>query len=344
MGVNIKDIVEKKTIRMEDLSKKPVVFDGFNILYQFLASVRQYDGTPLTDSKNRITSHLSGLFYRNNKFLEAGIKPIYVFDGKPPDFKRMTLEKRQQRKSEAEKKFIEATDLGEIEQMQKLAKQKIRLTTSMIEEAKELLTAMGIPIVQAPSEGEAQAAYMAKEGYAYASVSQDYDSLLFGAPKLIRNLSITGKRHHIRGGTIDIKPEVIELNQVLETLNITREQLIWLGILIGTDFNEGVKGIGPKKGLKIVKECKNIEQVKEKAWEAKKYQFPEDIENVQQFFLNPPTTDDFKLKWKIINKNKTMELLVEEHDFSEDRIESSINKIENIQQENNKQKDISDFF
>ncbi|MCD6227533.1 flap endonuclease-1 [Candidatus Micrarchaeota archaeon] len=344
MGVDIRELVTHKTVTFDDLANKPLAFDAFNIIYQFLASVRQADGTPLMDSNGNVTSHLSGLFYRNTKFLEAGIKPIYVFDGKPPQFKRTELIERQMRKEKAEKELEKAAELEKWKEVKKLAKQTIRLTDAMIEESKELLRAMGIPIVQAPSEGEAQAAYMAANGYAYASVSQDYDSLLFGAPRLIRNLSITGKRHHVRGGIIEIKPEEVILDDVLKTLGITRKQLIWLGILIGTDFNEGVKGIGPKKGLKIVKECKSIDDVIRIVYEKKGYEFIEDVKSIEQFFLNPPKTNKFKTEWREINKEKIIKILVDAHNFSYDRIMSTIEKLNRIQTEINKQTGLAEFM
>lgn len=343
MGVNIKDIVEFNSITFDDLSGKPVAFDGFNVLYQFLASVRQADGTPLMDSKGNITSHLSGLFYRNLKFLEAGIKPIFVFDGKPPKFKRMTLDSRYERKQKAEKQYEIAHGEGDIEAMRKAAVQKLRLTEEMVQESKLLLKAMGIPIVQAPSEGEAQAAYMAMNGYAYASVSQDYDSLLFGTPRLVRNLSITGKRHHVRGGIIEIKPEEIELKKLLSDLQITREQLIMLGMLVGTDYNEGITGIGPKKGLKIAKECRTLRDMVGTVRELKGYEFPEDVEEIFNFFMEPTCTEDFNLKWEDVNVQKVVELLVEDHDFTHERIISSLEKIAGSQKEGRKQSGIMDF-
>ena len=344
MGVNIKDIVEGKNISFEDLSKKPLGFDAFNMIYQFLASIRQYDGTPLVDSKDRTTSHLSGLFYRNTKFLEAGIKPVYVFDGKPPKFKTDTIKERQERKRKAEKELDKARELDQWSEIKKKSQQTIKLNDEMIEESKKLLKAMGIPVVQAVGEGEAQAAQMAKEGYVYSAVSQDYDSLLFGAPKLIKNLSITGKRHHVRGGIIDIKPEELELEKILNTLNISREQLIWLGILVGTDYNSGVKGIGAKKGLKIVQECRNIDDVMKIVKEKKDYVFDEDIESITEYFLNPPATKDFNLKWDEANEKSIIQILVDEHDFSYDRVESTIKKLKNCQTEINKQAAISDFM
>jgi flap endonuclease-1 len=184
---------------------------------------------------------------------------------------------------------------------------------------------MGIPIVQAPSEGEMQAAYIAKKGDAYASASQDYDSLLVGSPRLIRNLNISGKRKLPNKEVyVEIKPELIELEEVLRSLGITREQLIIIGILVGTDYNpEGIEGIGPKKALKLVKEKKNLKEIlKEVEWK-----FDVKAEDIYNFFLNPPVTDDYKLEWKHPNEEGIIKFMVEEHDFSEERVKNGIEKL-----------------
>ena len=327
MGVDIRKIVAGEKIGIDKLKNKTLAFDAFNMTYQFLASVRQYDGTPLMDSNNNITSHLSGLFYRNAKFIEQGLKLIYVFDGVPPEIKHRILRQRKQRKQKAAKELEKAIEKEQLDKMRKLSRQTLKLTDEMIYEAKILLRAMGIPVVEAPSEGEAQAAFMAMKGYAYASVSQDYDSLLFGAPRLIRNLSITGKRRHVRGGMINIEPEQIILASALKQMKISRKQLIWLGILVGTDFNEGVKGIGPKKGLKIVQQCTSLEQVIKTVRYKKEYDFPEDVKQIYNFFMNPPVTENFDIRWPQVDQNQVIKLLVDKHDFSYDRIKSALEKV-----------------
>jgi len=198
LGVDLKDLIpEDIIIQIRDLRVlrgRVVAIDAYNALYQFLAAIRQPDGTPLLDSQGRITSHLSGLFYRTINLVENGIKPVYVFDGKPPELKAKEIERRRAIKEEAVKKYEEAVRTGDLEAARRYAAIASKLTDSMVEDAKKLLDAMGIPWVQAPAEGEAQAAYMARVGDAYASASQDYDSLLFGSPRLIRNLTISGKR------------------------------------------------------------------------------------------------------------------------------------------------------
>lgn len=255
MGLQIGDIVPRRAIEMSELNGKIVCIDAFNTLFQFLTTIRQPDGTPLMDRQGRVTSHISGLFYRNINLLIEGIRPVYVFDGTPPEQKQRTHETRKERKEEAEHKYTEAKQKEDIEAMAKYAKRFAHLTSEMIEESKELLNAMGIPTIDGPGEGEAQAAFLA-QSKAFAVGSQDYDALLFGAPRLIQNLTLARKRK-TPSGYMYISPEIIELEKVLNHLQINQDQLICLGILIGTDYNpRGIYGIGPKKALDIVRKLK----------------------------------------------------------------------------------------
>jgi len=326
MGVQLGDIIPRKEVELIQLSGKKIAIDGYNTLYQFLSIIRdRMTGEPLRDSKGRVTSHLSGVFYRTTNLLEAGIKPIYVFDGKPPEFKKKTIKERKEMKEEAKKKWEEALEKGE--KAITYAQAAAELSDEMVEETKKLLTLMGVPWVQAPSEGEAQCAYMCKKGSVDAVGSQDYDSLLFGSPSLIRNLSITGRRKLPRKEVyIEIRPELINLEEVLKTLEITREQLIMMGLLIGTDYNEGVERVGPKTALKIVKECKTLKDV------LKKVEWKEevDVEEIFNFFLHPPVTDDYELKWREPDEEKLFKFMVEEHDFSPERVEKTINKLKSV--------------
>jgi flap endonuclease 1 (EC 3.1.-.-) len=246
----------KREVQLSELKGKKVSIDAYNAIYQFLTAIRQPDGTPLMDSQGRVTSHLSGIFYRTISLLEEGVIPIYVFDGKPPELKAQELERRRKIKEEAEKKLEKAKEEGETKELKKYSQMATRLTNDMAEEGKRLLEAMGIPVVQAPSEGEAEAAYLCSQGYTWAAASQDYDSLLFGANKLIRNLTLTGKRKLPKKDVyVEIKPELIELEDLLKKFGITREQLVDIGILIGTDYDpDGIKGIGPSYCSKNNKE------------------------------------------------------------------------------------------
>lgn len=328
MGVNLKELVPKesrRTVDLVELRGKTVSIDGYNALYQFLTAIRQPDGTPLMDSKGRITSHLSGLFYRTINLMEHGIKPVYVFDGKPPEIKAAEIARRKKVKEEAIKKYEEALVKADLEAAKRYAQMASKLTEDMVEDAKKLLTAMGIPWVQAPAEGEAQAAYMAAKGDTWAAGSQDYDSLLFGAPRLVRNLTITGKRKLPRKDIyIEIKPEIILLDSVLEKLKITREQLIDVGILLGTDYNpEGVKGIGPKTALRLIKTYGSLE----KALKVIKAEFPVDPLEIKKYFLNPPKTETYTIKWNEPDEKAVIEILVYEHDFSETRVRNALQRL-----------------
>ncbi len=325
MGVQLNRIIPKRKIDLEFLSNKKIAIDAFNMIFQFLSTIRQREtGELLKDSNGNVTSHLSGLFYRSIRFLDNNIKPIYVFDGPPPEFKRKTIEERKKRKEEAKKQLELALKESRVGDVMLYAQQTSELTDEMIEESKKLLDALGIPWIQAKSEGEAQACYLVKNNDAYAVGSQDYDSILFGAERLVRNMSVTGRKRFIKGTWIQIEPEIIELNKVLEELGINRDQLIIAGILIGTDYNpRGIKGIGPKGALKLVKEEKTLDKVLKKI----DWNFDIDAEEIYNFFLNPPIEKKYKIEYKEPDKNKIMKLLVDEHDFSMDRVEKNIDKM-----------------
>jgi len=347
MGVNLKQLFEHVEIKMDQLNGQRLAIDAFNIIYQFLTSIRQRDGTPLLDSEGEVTSHLSGLFYRNINFLEAGLRPVYVFDGKPPKFKQDTIRIRTERKKQAEKKYEKAVKQGAIDEMKMYAQQMVKLTDEMVDESKELLSALGIPVVQAITEGEAQSALMAANGLVDASVSQDYDSLLFGSPILIRNLSITGRRKLPRRNDYTmIYPEKINLKQNLERLGINRKKLIWIGVLIGTDYNQGIKGIGPKKALKLVKECDDFNDIKKLVEEKYTQAMPCNIEDIIRYFENPPylKLDESKLAIKKPDEKEVIEILCETHDFSQERVENGLRRLSSALNNKIQQTDLSQFF
>ncbi|MEM4699328.1 MAG: flap endonuclease-1 [Candidatus Nezhaarchaeales archaeon] len=343
MGVDLRDIVPRKEVTLEELSGRAIAIDAYNALYQFLAIIRQPDGTLLMDGRGRVTSHLSGLFYRTVNLLELGIKPVYVFDGKPPEVKELEILRRRLHKEEAERKYEEALAKGDIRTARIYAQQTGRLTDEMVEEAKQLLDALGVPWVQAPSEGEAQAAYMASRGDVYAAASQDYDSLLFGAPRLVRNVTITGRRKLPRKDVyIDIKPELIELGQLLRELGLTREQLVDVGILIGTDYNpEGIKGIGPKKAVKLIKEYGRLERVLDALGEDK---VPFDIDEIRRIFLSPSLTSNYVLEWREPSREEVVRFLCRERDFSEDRVLKALDRAIRAYKERRGRATLESFF
>lgn len=330
MGVQIFDILPKKELEIEDLRGKTIAVDAFLWLHQFLSIIRQPDGTPLMDSKGRITSYLSGIFYRSAKLIENGLNLVYVFDGPVHEFKIATVEERKAKKEQAEIRWQGALALGDMEEAKKAAQMTSKLTNEMIDRSKLLLSFMGIPVVQAPSEGEAQCAYLCEKGLVFSVSSQDSDSLLFNSPRLIRNLSITGKRKLPRQNTyIEIKPELIELKNALKELGITREQLIILSLLVGSDYNPGIKGYGPKKALELVKKEKTLKNVfKEVEWN---YEIP--AEEIYKFYLNPPV-ENVKFEFKQLQEDKILNLMVDEHEFSQERIEKVIKTLIQSKEEN----------
>jgi flap endonuclease-1 len=326
LGVDFGDLIVRRALTLEELRGKSIAVDGYNALYQFLTVIRQPDGTPLMDSHGRVTSHLSGVFYRTINLLEMGVKPVYVFDGKPPEIKEMEVARRRALREEAVKKYEEALQRGDLKAARTYASQSARLREEMVDEVKKLLDAMGVPWIQAPSEGEAQAAYLAIKGDVWASASQDYDSLLYGAPKLVRNLTISGRRRLPRSEKyVEVVPELVLLSEVLRTLELTREQLIDLAILIGTDYNpDGVKGIGPKRAYILIKKHGSLENVLKHLPEV---QIPS-FQSIREIFLKPTVSMDYVVRWRPIDRGKVLEMLVEEHDFSRERVEKAIDRVE----------------
>lgn len=316
MGVKLKDIVEPETINFKDLEGRVVSIDAFNTLYQFLSTIRQRDGRPLTDENGNITSHLSGILYRNSSMVEKGIKPIYIFDGKAPELKSETQAKRREVRDEAEQIFKEALKEGDTEKARKYAMRSSKLSPEIIESSKKLLTCMGIPYVEAKGEGEAQAAYLVANGDAYAVASQDYDCLLFGAKRVVRNLAVSSNLGNL---------EYYQLDKVLKQLNVTKEQLVEMGILIGTDFCEGLKGVGAKTALKLA----HNGQLKEKLDELQS-QSTHDLDEVKDIFLKHNVNTDYKIKWNKPDKDKIIEFLCFEHGFSQDRVSKASDKLKNL--------------
>ncbi len=323
MGINLSGITEPKTVELSDLNGKKIAIDAYNTIYQFLSTIRQPDGHPLQDTSGRITSHLSGILYRTANLIEAGIEPVYVFDGVSSELKKDTIDGRRERRMKAEEEWEQAIEEGDIKKAFSKAQQTSRMTPEILSSSKELLTHLGIPIVQAPGEGEAQGAYMCIKKDVWASASQDYDSLLFGAPILLRNVTITGRRKIPgRDQYRDVKTELIELEEFLETLGITREQLVDMAILIGTDFNPGIKGIGPKKGLALIKKHGNAKNVLAHL----DLEIPE-YEEIRDIFLNGPRSDDYETATGETDRKAVLDMLTE-YDFSPSRVEAALDRME----------------
>lgn len=328
MGVKFKDIVSPEEISLKDLEGRTVAIDAYNTIYQFLSGIRQRDGSPLMDQNGNVTSHLSGILYRTASIVDKGIKPIYVFDGESHEHKAKTLEQRRAIKEEAMEKWEEAKAAGNIEEARKFAIRTSRMSPYILESSKELLDYMGIPYVQAVGEGEAQGAYMVNQGDAWAVASQDYDCLLFGAPRIVRNLTLSGGLSNL---------EYLELEKVLEELDLSREQLIDVALMVGTDFNEGIHGIGAKTGIKLIRN-NSLEDVLVQKGITDVEVEPDELRDI---FLKHDVNTDYKIKFKSAKTDKLLEFMCEEHGFSESRVLNVTDKLKKL---SSTQKSLEDWF
>lgn len=295
--------------------------DGNGELYQFLALIRLRDGTPLKDASGRVTSHLSGLFFRTTRLMaEHGLKLAFVFDGAPPALKAAELARRRAVKVEFERAREEALARGDLEEAYSKATMTSRLTRDMVAEARELLRLLGLPTIQAPSEGEAQAAHMARAGRVWAAASKDYDTLLFGAPRLMRFLTISGKEFLPSQGKFrPLIPELLHLDDLLDGWGITREGLIDLALLVGTDFNDGVHGIGPKKALALVQQHGLIESMPSEIQDA-----VGDVSAIRRIYLEPNTTDDYAIEFGEPDLDGIVRFLCDERQFLRERVTDAL--------------------
>jgi len=325
LGVNLTPIVIKRVVSLDDLRGRSFAVDAFVVLHQFLALIRGRDGSPLTDSEGRVTSHLVGLAFRTTRLIaDYGMRLVFVFDGKPPELKRAEVEGRRKAREKSEEEYRIAVAAGDYKAAFFKAVMTGRLTSEGVADAKRLLDLLGIPLVQAPSEGEAQAAYMAARGDVWASNSQDYDSLLFGAPRLVRYITIQGEEWlPSKGRARKLKPEIIELEGLLKGIGVTREQLIDLSILIGTDFNRGVRGIGPKTALKLIKSHGSIEGLPTEI----AAKLPPDVDAIRRIYLEPDVTNKYSLEEGGLDEEGLYGFLCGERSFSRERVETMVSRM-----------------
>ena len=321
MGVILTPIARPRQISKTELAGKMLAVDGNGELYQFLALIRLRDGTPLKDASGRVTSHLSGLFFRTTRLIaEHGLKLVFVFDGTPPVLKLAELDRRRAVKAEFERARAEALARGDLEDAYAKSTMTSKLTREMVGEARELLRLLGLPTVQAPSEGEAQAAHMAQAGRVWAAASKDYDTLLFGAPRLLRFLTISGKEFLPSQGTFrPLVPELLDLDAALAHWGITREGLIDLALLVGTDFNDGVHGIGPKKALALIQQHGSID-----AMPAEIRDGAGDVDAIRQIYLQPDVTDDYTIEFREPDSDGIVRFLCDDRQFSRERVTDAL--------------------
>ena len=331
MGVKLKDLANPRKTSFENLSGNSIAIDGYNIIYQFLTTIRGPTGEPLMNSKGKITSHITGLFYRNINLLNNNIRPIYVLDGKPPQLKSTLIKKRKEIREKNQEKYQKAKEEGDLEQARRYAHSMIKINEGIINDVKKILDLMGIQCIQAPAEGEATVAYMNELDLVNYAVSQDYDSLLFGAKRLCRNLTVSGKRRIPRTNRyMNVEPEIIELKEFLRINEINREQLVDIAILIGTDYNpNGFTRIGPKTAIKNIKKYKRIEEIPKIERELELI----DVDQVRNMFLNPDVIKPEIIEKKELKEEELISYLCDENDFSEERISNTIKKLDKVEEQ-----------
>jgi flap endonuclease-1 len=325
MGVNLTPIISRKPTSLESLRGKSFAVDASQMLYQFLALIRKPDGTFFTDTEGNVTSHLIGFAFRVTRLLcDYSMRFILVFDGRPAQLKLRELEERRLRREKALAEWRLAVKEGRLAEAFSKAVSSTRLTAAMVEDTKTLLSAMGLPFVEAPSDAEAQAAFIVQRREAYAVAGRDYDTLLYGSPRLVRNLAIRSTEFYpSKGYSKVLKPELIEAGEALSRLGITREQLVDVAILVGTDFNEGVKGIGPKKALQLIKKYGRIDEIPRSILP----KAPENYAEVRKVFMQPDVKKEYSVKYSGLDEAWLMEFLHSEKGFSRDRVTKLIERM-----------------
>ncbi len=346
MGVPLGKLIEpcKQKIELTAFSGKKLGFDASNTLFQFVTTIRGQDGQPLMNEKGEITSHLNGLFYRLLNLKSLGIDITFIFDGESPYLKKTTKQERRERRTIAQQKLEIAKEENDLMAMQKYARQAATINEKIINESKELLYSMGIPYIQAPGEAEAQIAFMVSQGMLDYCVSQDYDCFLFGSPNLLKNIAISGKKKlPYKNVYVDVYPTIIESKCIFDLLQIDRDQLIWLAILIGTDFNPKVSGIGPKTALEIVKKNNSFENIMT-FLKTKNKEISFDYKEIENIFKTPNIDKNPKIEKGEFNRKSIEKILIDKANFSQERVTKHLDEyiVKIIEKE--KQKTLSDWF
>ena len=322
MGCNLRDLASPSAIEMSDLAGERIAVDAFLTAYQFITSLRARgdgkDGTYLRDSSGRPVSHLMGFLDRSSALVGAGIDPVFVFDGRPHELKFETLAERKERREDAREKWEAAIEAEDWQAADKLGAQVVSYTPEMVQETQQLLDLLGIAWIEAPMEAEGAASVWCRLGQVSGVASQDWDVLLYGGPVMIRNLTSHGTRKFGRMVTA----ERIVLDELLENHGITHEQLVDLGIMVGTDFHPGIRGIGPKTGLKLIKEHGTIEAV----CEVKEKEIPERLEEIRELFLNHPIQGDLPPSG-MVDEEALRGFLIDEREFSERRVTRALDRM-----------------
>jgi len=328
------------SVKSQDIKSyfgRKVAIDASMTIYQFLIAIRQ-EGNQLTNAEGEVTSHLAGLFYRTIRLMENGIKPVFVFDGKPPTLKSGELAKRKERREEAEDKLAKAKEAGDAEDIDKFSRRLVKVTKQHMDDCKRLLSLLGIPIVDAPTEAEAQCAKLVQGGKVYATATEDMDALTFKSGRLLRHLTFSEARK------MPIQEFCYE--KVLSEMGFTHEQFVDLCILLGCDYCSSIRGIGPKRAFDLIQQHKSIDVILEKL-DQKKYSVPENwvYKEARRLFMEPDVTDpnEVELKWSDPDDEEVVKFMVEEKGFSEDRIRNGLKKLKSCKSKSSQGR-LDDFF
>jgi flap endonuclease-1 len=335
LGVLLTPILKREQTSFKALYGKSFAVDANIELHQFLALIRKPDGSLFTDPRGRVTSHLIGLLTRTSRLVtDYKLRPVFVFDGRPNPLKRATIETRRRVRQKAQTEYVQAIAAKDYSRAWSKVVMTGRVTREVLADAERLLSLMGIPWLEALEDGEAQASVMAARGEVWAVGSKDYDSLLFGAPILARYLTLTGREYlPSKKMSRPLIPELVKLNDNLKSLGISREQLVDLALLVGTDFNEGVMGIGPKKGLALIRKYGAAEKFPEEIRKG----LPSDLDNIRNIFLHPRVLENYSLKRERPDPDGIIEFLCEERAFARDRVQKVADRLVESQAESDSQ-------
>jgi flap endonuclease-1 len=304
-------IKEKET---NEYHGKKIAIDISILMYQVVIAIRN-SGSDLTNNKGEITSHILGLFNKTLSFLDKGIIPVFVFDGKPPQLKQKILDTRKQIRKKALEKLSDAqNDIDKI----KYLKRSVLISKEQMDQCRELLSLMGIPYINAPEEADSELSYLCKSNLVYAVLTEDMDILTFGSPRIIRNLTSSKKI-----------PIEIELEKVLNHLSITYEQFIELCILFGCDYCPNLTDIKYNTIYEIYSKHKNIKDTLDEI--KLNHVIPENFEyeNAKKYFMNSShnkvTSEELKIKKP--DTEKLIDTLVNKYGLIKYKVVNKINKL-----------------
>lgn len=319
MGANLTPLMPREKIGLKGVAGKTLAVDALNAVYQFLALVRDRRGGPMRNERGLVTSHLIGLATRYSKLaLENKCRFIFVFDGPPHPLKRREVERRREIREKALEEYKRLIEAGDYERAFSKAVAAASVDEWILESSRKLIQLMGFPVLDAPADAEAQAALIVSRGDAWAVSSQDWDSLLYGSLRLVRYITLTGFEWlPSKQVARKLEPELIELGRVLAALGISRRQLVEIAVLSGTDFNRGVRGIGPRRAYKLIKTYGSLDRLPSDMRKA----LPENYPEVVELFLNPPVREDYSIEFREPDEEGLYRFLVEENSFSRKRAE-----------------------